>query len=96
MLEAARLRELNLAKARLAKQGIGEARKEIKREMVSTAIERDVRHTDRKLAQLRAAEANHDPRTEVFLALRAAGKSIREATDEVERQFANQQPTEGE
>ena len=88
-IEAARLREFNLQKARLAKAGVSEGRKEAKREAAAEVIDRSVQHTDRRLADLHRVFENKDPRTDVFLALRAAGKSIADATAEVDRQFAN-------
>jgi len=95
-IEAARLREFNLQKARLAKTGVAEGRKEAKREVAREVIDQSVQHTDRKLAELQRVFENKDPRTELFLALRAAGKSVHDAVAEVERHFANDATTEGE
>jgi hypothetical protein len=86
-IETARLREFNLGKARLAAAGAAVGRKEAKREAAQTAIATDVRATDRKLRELHEVFSQRDPRTEVFLALRASGKSIADATAEVDRQF---------
>jgi hypothetical protein len=95
-LEAARLRAFNKAKVQLALAGAVEGRKEAKRAAAHDGIERDVAHTDRKVRELREAFEQKDPRTEVFLALRAAGKTLAEAEAEVERQFANETTNEGE
>lgn len=94
-LEAARLRAYNLAKAQAASTGAAKGRKEAKQAAAAEAINRDVQHTDAKVRELRETFEKKDPRTEVFLALRAAGRSFADASAEVERQFENQ-PTEGD
>lgn len=58
------------------------------------AIAEDVRHVDRQLVELRKA-APLDPRTALFLALRAQGKSFAEAESVVELRYPNEPPTEG-
>lgn len=88
------MRELNLQKARLAKVGVAAGRKEAKREVVREVIGRDVQHTERKALEYKRAAETRDPRMEVFLALRAAGKSRAEADAEVERQFGTETPNE--
>lgn len=96
MLESARLREHNLAKARMAAAGAAQGRKEVKREAVQARVDATVQHTDRKLAELHKVIDEHDPRTDVFLALRAAGRSIAQATAEVEAHFAAEPINQGE
>lgn len=86
-IEAARLRAFNLQKAQLALAGVREGKKEIERESRQDRLDRTVEYTARKVDELRAAFERRDPRTEVFLALRAAGRSLADATAEVDRQF---------
>jgi hypothetical protein len=86
-IEAARLRAFNLQKAQLALVGVREGKKEIERETRQDKLDRTCEYTARKVEELRAAFGKRDPRTEVFLALRAAGRSVADATAEVDRQF---------
>ena len=95
-IEAARLREFNLQKARLAKVGAVEGRKEAKREAAHDALARDVQLTERRASEYARAAASVDPRMEVFLALRRAGKTFAEADAGVTRQFGPEPTTGGE
>jgi len=92
---------LDARKRRLAAEAAagvaGEARKSAAARAAQSrlSLTEDVRFTDRKLEELRAAERPRDPRTELYLALRAEGKSRSEAESIVDLRCPSEPPEEG-